>query len=834
MLKCIKGKRHVLHEIYRNAVCVIVLAGLVCLSFTALSAQSSEKEMRGADQKTPSRAYFFDWINSQYEGSTEAQALTNLEFFKWLHDEYGMDLDIYSLDVGNIDDGPYCAGIGRMAPYQCGTLNSEDFKKQFPNGFGPLSEKAASFGCRLGIWLGPDGFGDTPEEEKERADMYIKFCRDHNFMLFKFDGCAGRLRPEKQDVFVETIKKCREYCPDLILLNERIEFGKAEPYTTTFLWEGIETYIDVFSNNTQTATHHRMGALIREFPPELNRLIEDHGVCISSCLDFWEDDLVLQSFNRGTILAPEIYGNPWFLNDDEYPKLARLCNLHRRYDDILVNAKELPEKVYGPYAVSRGDENTRLITLRNTGWEPVTYNVKLDESIGLGNAKEIELRRYHPSEKIIGKYKWGSEVAVEVLPFRSCLVMATSEPCSEIGITGCDYEIVRDTPGKPVKIKLLGMPGTTANVALSSGDQQFSKATLDGKNFKKVLKTDITKKKEVAITFEGEVRQGEWHRKIGDLKSCKVPAEAEALYEATCYAADNNALEVRSVQRSGPSDIPQVQASRQMFLEKPMFVNRAIWDKNLFDGDIHTFFIARMDEKALRVDFGDLVNLDEIRIKIRDRQERDINRKMHAFDDDAVVEVSPNLKDWTALELGRDYYGTIAIAKMRTDQAVRYVRVHGAPQRIAEIEAFKSGKMLDRSKWRASNLFDSYSTRPIVDAWKMTFTPNEIAKNSYLAVAMNGNHGDEGVYSALLIDGKPYGAPDRAVSFPSNTWEYYNVEMESDYTYYFPLSEDMIGKKIDVFALIRKDGVNEIQPEAWITAYPIPFESRELILYENK
>jgi len=812
-----------------NTLIHVFLIFLVFIFHGIVFAGSNEKVFPGADEKTPSRAFFFDWINSQYEGSTEKQALTNLEFFKWLHDEYGMELDIYSLDVGNIDDGPYCAGVGRMAPYQCGTLNSEDFKKQFPNGFGPLSEKAASFGCRLGVWLGPDGFGDTPEEEKERADMLIKLCRDYNFILFKFDGCAGRLRPEKHDIFIRTITECRKYCPDLILLNERIDFGKAEPYTTTFLWEGVETYIDVFSNNTQTATHNRVGALAREMVPGLTRLIEDHGVCISSCLDYWEDDLILQTFNRGTILAPEIYGNPWFLRDDEFPKLARIYNLYRRYGDILVNGMALPEKTYGPVAVSRGDDQTRFLTLRNLTWEPVSYKVRLDSTIGLNDQNNVELRRFHPSEKILGEFAWGSEVEIEVLPFRSYLLMATSQPCKEIGVTGCDYEIVRDTPGNPVSIKLLDSPGSKETISLSTLNRKFSRATLDGKPYSKIIN-----RKEVRIKFPGEPLKENWHRKIGNLKPCSVPEDAEALYEATCFAADNNALEVRSIQRSGSSEIPCVNDARKMFFEKPMFINRAIWDKNLFDGDINTFFIARMDEKALRIDFGELITIDEIVIKIRDRQERDINSKMHSFNEDAVVEVSPDLKDWTALELGHGYRGTIAIAKMFTGQPIRYLRIHGAPQRIAEVEAYSKGKKLDRSKWRASNLFESYSTKPVVAAWTVSFTPKEVAQNSYLAVAINGHHGNEGAYAALRVDGELYGAPDRSVSFPSNTWEYYNVEMDSNYTYYFPLSKSMVGEKIEIFVLIHKNGFNEVRPEAWITAYPIPYSNRELILFEEK
>ncbi|MBT3748592.1 MAG: hypothetical protein HOG34_06365, partial [Bacteroidetes bacterium] len=55
------------------------------------------------DEKTPSLSQYFSWINNTNEGSTEAQTLANLDFFKWLHDEYGMVLDIYVVSAGAID-----------------------------------------------------------------------------------------------------------------------------------------------------------------------------------------------------------------------------------------------------------------------------------------------------------------------------------------------------------------------------------------------------------------------------------------------------------------------------------------------------------------------------------------------------------------------------------------------------------------------------------------------------------------------------------------------------------------------------------------------------------
>ncbi len=166
---------------------------------------------------------------------------------------------------------------------------------------------------RLGVWLGPDGYGDTPAEEKERTDMLVSLCRDFNFRLFKMDLMLTQLSPEKQDAFIRA----------------------------------------------------------------------------------------MQAFNRCLLLAPELYGNPWFLRDDEYPRLARLFNIHRQYRDILIKGMVLAEDQYGKNAVSRGDDNRRLITLNNISWEPVTYKISLDKSIGLKDPGPVNMIQYHPFEKLI-------------------------------------------------------------------------------------------------------------------------------------------------------------------------------------------------------------------------------------------------------------------------------------------------------------------------------------------------------------------------------------------------------------------------------------------------
>ena len=803
------------------------LSGWTALLLFAVSVvESLAEEPRvfpGADERTPSWAHYFSWINNAWEGSTETQTLINLDFFRWLHDEYGMQLDCYAFDAGNIDtQGEY------------GSMESARFKAKFPDGFGRIAAKAKDMGTRLGMWAGPDGFGDTPEQEEQRINMLIKLCRDDQFALLKLDSAASGLRPEKQESFIRMMKACREYQPGLIVLNHRIDFGKASPYATTFLFEGAETYIDVHMSNEalpdRTATHNRAGALARKSVPELKRLTEDHGVCLSSCLDYWDDDLVLQGFNRCLILAPEIYGNPWFLRDNEFPRLARIYNLHRHYRDILVSGIALPEKDYGPYAASRGDDHTRFLALRNLTWLPAKYTLKLDSTIGLTDGGPVEVWQYHPTEKFLGQFTFGAQVEVEVLPFRAGLFMVSAKPVEELGVTGCDYDVIRDVPGKPVVLRLMGTPGQTATIKLRNPRGAFASATLDAREANGLLKGDALK-----ISFPGRLPKQAWHRKLGDLKPIEVPPDAESIYEATCFAADNNALEVRSLMRSGPTRIPEVQKARDAFFNHPLFLEKGIWDRNLFDGRMDTRFnqattLGSWGAKpknggALRVDFGAPIRLDRLVLR------GDGIQWPKGIEVEYTAEVSPDLRAWKVAKLSRSH--DAITANISADGPVRYFRMDVVPGPLAEIEGYQDSKALDRTHWRASNLFSPYAKAPASAAWSLSVKLDDVMPGSYLAIPLPGRHKPEGAFAAVRLGGRFLGAPSRAVSYNCNIWEAPVQVADGNYTYFVPLTPDVAGKQMDVVVLVMKDGANEIRPEAWITAYPTPFAQKELVLRRN-
>lgn len=491
-----------------------------------------------------------------------------------------MTLDIYAFDAGAIDGAK-----------MYGSTSSGRFRRQFPQGFGPLSREAAALGIHFGLWGGPDGFGQTPEESRQREEMMVSLVRDYGFRLFKMDAVCGQLRPEKYPDFDRMMTRVRQIAPDFIFLNHRLQLGEATRHSTTYLLGGAETYIDVFMTNDITATHHRAKALARKAPEGLTRLTEDHGVCLSSCLDGWEDDLILQAFNRNLILSPQIYANPWLLRDDEFPRLAYIYNLHRKYRDILVNGMRLPETAYGPEAVSRGNGQTRFVTLRNLTWDPVKYRVRLDKEIGLAsNGRRVNVRLYHPFATDLGRHQYGSVIEVEVLPFRAAVVRVTND-------------------------------------AKAADDSELTR-----------LIPSADKRKEFI------------HYKVAEFKECPVPDDISSYYYATCFAADNNALEVRSLLRSGATQVPQVQAARDAFFGQPLFKAREIWDRYLFDGDTLSAFSIAMrwgdprpqGESGFHLDLGQPTELDSLIVRTFD----EYSLAPLKSEEGVQAYVSSDLKQW--------------------------------------------------------------------------------------------------------------------------------------------------------------------------------------------
>ncbi|MBQ7637786.1 MAG: hypothetical protein IJS90_02680 [Clostridia bacterium] len=757
-----------------------------------------EYPIAGADERTPSVPYYFSWINNTNEGSTEAQTLTNLDFFRYLKERFGMKIVVYAWDAGNFDG----ASLGY------GDVKGEKFLSQYPRGYKPIVEKAAEIGVRLGLWGSPDGFGNDPETEKERFDFFVHLCRDYNFAAFKLDGVCGKLRPEKAGLYAKMIEECRKYSPDLILLNHRLDFYEAQKYVTTFLWNGEETYTDVFTHNRVTGMHNRVymfsrGRVLSE-KGELLRLSEDHGVCLSSSLDYFEDELVYQAFGRCLILAPEIYGNPWFLRDNELPRLARVYNLHARFRDILVNGLDI-SSLYGCDSVSRGTLDHRFICTGNDGWEPKEIFLKLDKSIGLETEKDVAVILRHPYNKLVGVFSPGESVRLELLPFRAALIEIAQPESADPVLTNCEYEVITESSkGEPTEINVVSAEGEDVYL-LSGGKKTF---------YKKCEKTD---KKEKPPVFLGdlseEIRSGE---------------NFEKLYEAAMFAIDNDSLEARCIKRSGETSIPEVKRARDAFFSQKTYILRGCENAALFDGRDDTFFDAqsrcycdrnlRIDGGCLRVDFGEEVFADEVVLEVfsADEPTREVPKQLipefAEFSRDlskwkksgaAVVEVSaePYAQDVVKFTVHSIYpvKGKKLRLRYALNGSLRYLRVPEPPDRIYSVRLIAGGKDVVLTHPFANNTQAHYSKRPTVLVKKGSVVIPEYADGDYLAVAVNGEHGAERVYCTAEIEGKLYGFNGRASAYKANIWEHRVCDEERNNTFFLTLPKGLSRKTANIY-----------------------------------
>ncbi len=753
---------------------------------------NKDAKKAGADQLTPSVPQYFSWINSTNEGSTEAQTLVNLDYFQYMRDTYGMQIKLYAWDAGNFD--------GARLGY--GDVNSEKFKSQYPNGYKNVVEKAKSIGVRMGLWGSPDGFGDDPDTEKKRYDFFVHLCRDYHWGLFKLDGVCGQLRPEKAALFAQMLQDCRKYSPDLVVLNHRLPLYEAEPYVTTYLWNGIESYTDVcFAPAGKTALHNRAYMFERGFTDNLDRLAEDHGVCISSSIDYFEDELIYQAFGRSLILAPEIYGNPWFLKDSEQPRLARIYNYHRRNASILVQGKRLGAE-YGANAIARGTDNKRIITTGNDSWDVKTITLHIDESLGLTEKGNYEVILRHPYEEHLGTFAYGDTVDVTLNPFRACLIEVSAPRVADPFVKGMAYRVVRED---------------------ENGELLEFKKYRDEK-------TDVREKAPVHLGALNDVLPAD--------------ADAEFKYETAMFAISNDSLEYRSLLRAGKTTVPQIQAARDAFFAQKVYALRGCENRNMFDGREDTFFDAqsrcycdsdlRVDGGCLRVDFGQAVDCD--RIEIVSFKGNETTREVLPLLTPAHGFYSADMHTW--IQTGEAEVQTLCSytqevvrftvhdiydcpgEKVKTSYAVggtlRYFRLPVPMDRIYSVKALKNGVDVTPRGAFANNMQAPYEERPTKFEKSMTVTLPEYREGARIAIAVNGEHGVEGVYAVMLADGRYVGFDARATAYPANVWEHRVCATNANNTLFLTLPADLAGKTVTLTALFNGTDDTAIDVQAYL------------------
>ena len=99
--------------------------------------------------------FYFDWLCHDNSGPLESEILMNFAALKRLKELYGLQFDIYNSDAGLVE-----------APQTYFPQYRAIFERRFPKGLKTVADVSTGLGMRLGLWIGPDGFGERPDEMK--------------------------------------------------------------------------------------------------------------------------------------------------------------------------------------------------------------------------------------------------------------------------------------------------------------------------------------------------------------------------------------------------------------------------------------------------------------------------------------------------------------------------------------------------------------------------------------------------------------------------------------------------------------------------------------------
>jgi hypothetical protein len=722
-----------------------------------------------------------------------------------------------------------------------------NFLSRFPSGLGPIAAASAGLGMRLGLWIGPDGFGETPESMAARRGQLVSWVKDFNTGLFKLDTVVSALEhkdkyilEKKYQSLVDALAEARRLDPKFVAINHRINNS---PYMLTItdclLWRGQETYIDVHISNRSASLYNRDCSIGRELFKTPFRQFEDHGICFNTCLEKWEDDLVAQAFGRASVLSPEMYGTFFFLGDADYPRLARLIHLHKRLEPLLKTSFPLPGG-----DIAHADGASSLVLIRNMSWEPVVKTVLLDASIGLEakSGAPLVVRQRHPYEQLIKASGEGAvaggTLSVELDPFSLKLIQVDTKPPAEPLVAGAPYEIVPGPGDGSFGVKLLGRPGQKTEVALRSfGDRPVRTAA------------GIpvpTGEKPWRVRFPGAPPAGPSFARLADFRDDPSAfADGERMAELAKFTLDDDALEIREMVRlrREPSNLAEIEACRAYMWDKVVAAEGTY--RNAFDGDPDTRWsdgfprrspftgspaAYRSETSLWRIDLGRPTDLARLELRV-------VRRTDAAFLE--AVETSSDLTTWTragGLSLAaadgippsgelRQRGKTVKIfdvdAGDKTPVSIsvplagglcRYVRIRGRNFGVAEILGYDGGgRLLDRGAWKATNfLGETPAPRRVLTA---SHVPSEAAPGREYAIAVTAGPARfdpvDGVYVVAVVDGRPVIPRHRAPSYPYHNYEWTSGSPKlAGMTFRLPIDPAWKGKTVEFRVMMFGDGAD--------------------------
>lgn len=181
--------------------------------------------------------------------------------------------------------------------------------------------------------------------------------------------------------------------------------------------------------------------------------------------------------------------------------------------------------------------------------------------------------------------------------------------------------------------------------------------------------------------------------------------------------------------------------------------------------------------------------------------------------------------DWQPVEVKK--VGSQLKLTGNTNTAYRYVKINPTPLAVSEVVEYDNDKIINVNNYKLSNLFADSLTATA--AYKASFTITETTNSSYLVLTVPGDYDPEKVFAGILMEGEIIAPYDRSPSFLYNNWEHIE-KAKGNLSFYFKADKKLLNKKAEVYLFSSFAFPSTMHSELWITAYPIPFEKKQLVL----
>jgi hypothetical protein len=343
----------------------------------------------------------------------------------------GVRFDYFTLDTGWVDPN---SDLTRFRP-TC-----------FPNGPGEIIRRVNALGMKFGLWFGTSWAAEScwdyppaqagqpaismpyrlgyPDKAHE-GRMYCFACepyfqtlkkavlyhvRENHVRLLKFDGGSytcdnpqhghlpGKYSVEPMfDHLIDLADSARATAPDVFVMWY---WGLRSPFWALYgdlIFEsglqmegsGTSSFLALYYRDSVTLAQDQNAQFAKNIPPvvkdSLGVWLADNRWGNFMGKERWREALVMD-LGRGNLFVPNLWGNLYYLNDDNVAFLARMSAFARENESLLLHRRSIagdPSR-NEPYGYAYGQGARGFLFLNNAQFDARHVEVSLDASIGLG------------------------------------------------------------------------------------------------------------------------------------------------------------------------------------------------------------------------------------------------------------------------------------------------------------------------------------------------------------------------------------------------------------------------------------------------------------------